>query len=312
MKIIFMGSPLFALPSLKALIESNDHEIIAVYTQPPKPQKRGMIVTKTPVHELAEKYNIPVFTPKNFKSIADIETFYNLKADIAVVAAYGLILPKAILEAFKFGCINIHASLLPRWRGASPIQYSILKGDSESGITIMQMAEGLDTGDMLLKGSVQVTDTTSFETLHNELSTIAPPLLLKALSGLKDQTIVPIKQDDALTIYAPKIKPEDYILDCNQPTKLVLRQINALSYHGCLYNIGDLTIKIFAAEVSYTQTASNYNPGEVIDLNFNIACQEGFIQPQMLQLPGKNKIDIKQFLNGYQNKIKDLLQHQWE
>ncbi len=210
MKIIFMGTPDFAVPALQAIIDS-PHDVLAVYTQPPRPKGRGMEVHQSPVHQLAARYNIPVHHPVSLKKSEDEQKiFADYNADIAVVAAYGLILPKAVLEAPKYGCLNIHASLLPRWRGASPIQHAIWKGDDVSGVTIMQMEEGLDTGPMLLKEETPITLDTDAQQLHDNLSLMGGRLILRALSQIDRLGRVEGEvQDESVSTYAPLLKKTD-------------------------------------------------------------------------------------------------------
>ena len=193
MKVVFMGTPDFAVPVLENLVK--EHDVVCVYTRAPKEAGRGHKETKTPVHLKAEELGIEVRTPKTLRNPEEQQKFKDLQADVAVVAAYGLILPKEILEAFPYGCLNTHASLLPRWRGAAPIQRAIEAGDKKSGVTIMQMDEGLDTGDMLLKGEVEITDTTTGGELHDALSKIGADLIMEALRNYA--SIKPQKQDDS-------------------------------------------------------------------------------------------------------------------
>lgn len=227
MKIIFMGTPDFASASLKALIDS-DHDVIAVYTREPKPKGRGMELQKSDVHMVADAYNIPVYTPKSLKKSEEAQAeFAALNADVAVVAAYGLLLPKAVLDAPKYGCLNIHGSLLPRWRGASPIQHAIWKCDDVSGITIMQMDEGMDTGDMILKREVAITSTTTAQSLFNDLSNLGGEAILEVLNNI--DSINPEKQDDALATHAPMLKKKDGEIDINASAHAIDCQIRGLN-----------------------------------------------------------------------------------
>ncbi len=222
-----MGTPDFAVPALQALLAS-EHDIIAVYTREPKPKGRGMKLQKSPVHLLANEHNIPVYTPKSLKkSKAAQAEFAALNADIAVVAAYGLILPQEVLDAPRHGCLNIHGSLLPRWRGASPIQHAIWKGDSETGITIMQMDAGMDTGDMLLKKTVPITQQTTSMSLFNDLSTLGGEAILETLSNLDRLTAE--KQDEAQATYAPMLIKVDGEINQDASPQEIDRQIRALN-----------------------------------------------------------------------------------
>lgn len=230
LSVIFMGTPDFSVPALKALLSSH-HKVIAVYTQPPRPKGRGQQVQKSPVHEAAEAAAIPVFTPLSLKKdAAAVKQFAALKADIAVVAAYGLILPKTVLDAPKYGCLNIHASLLPRWRGASPIQHAVWLRDEMSGVTIMQMNEGLDTGDMISKAIVPITASTTATSLHDELSQLGGGMVIDILDQLAaGKNINREKQDDAQSTYAKMLKKDDGKIDWAQSAPEVDAQVRALN-----------------------------------------------------------------------------------
>ena len=227
MRVIFMGTPDFAVPALQALIES-DHEVIAVYSREPKPKGRGLELQKSPIQILAEDNNIPVYNPKSLKKSEDAQAeFASLNADVAVVAAYGLLLPKAVLDAPKYGCLNIHGSLLPRWRGASPIQHAIWKDDDVSGITIMQMDEGMDTGDMILKIETPITHETTAQSLFDELSSMGGNAILNVLDNIDN--ITPQKQDDALATHCPMLKKTDGEIDVNATAFEIDCQIRGLN-----------------------------------------------------------------------------------
>ncbi len=227
MKIIFMGTPDFAVPALQALIDS-DHDVIAVYTREPKPKGRGLELQKSAIHELADTYGIDVHTPKSLKKSVEAQAeFAALNADVAVVAAYGLLLPKAVLDAPKYGCLNIHGSLLPRWRGASPIQHAIWKGDDVSGITIMQMDVGMDTGDMILKIETPITHETTAQSLFNELSSMGGDAILNVINNI--DTLTPEKQDDVMATHAPMLKKTDGEIDMNASAHDIDCQIRGLN-----------------------------------------------------------------------------------
>lgn len=225
-----MGTPDFAVPPLEALVASR-HRVMAVYTQPPRPKGRGYEVQKSPVHLAADRHGIPVYHPQNFKGEDDREVFRRLGADVAVVAAYGLILPQAVLEAPKYGCLNIHASILPRWRGASPIQHAIWKGDAESGVTIMQMEKGLDTGPVITGATTPLSATTTAQELHETLSKLGADIIVPVLDRLADQKHLPaVAQEDRLSTYAPMLKKEDGRIDPAVQTPVEIdRQIRALN-----------------------------------------------------------------------------------
>lgn len=291
LRVVFMGTPQFAVPALEALV--GQHDVIAVYSQPPRPAGRGQQMRKSPVQECAERHGIPVHTPINFKNDADKENFAALNADIAIVAAYGLILPQAILDAPKHGCINIHASLLPRWRGASPIQHAIWKGDSESGVTIMQMERGLDTGPMILKASTPITTTTTTTELHDALSAMGGDLILKTLETLGANTAV--KQDDAQHTYAPMLKKEDGRIDWSQSATEIDRQIRALNpWPGTFCMAGNKRLKILAA----TPTAGTGTPGIILNRVGHVACGKDALQLVTVQPDGGKAMPVSAALNG--------------
>lgn len=227
MRVIFMGTPDFAIPALQSIIDS-EHEVIAVYTREPKPKGRGLDLQKSPVHILAETHGIDVYTPKSLKKSTEAqEEFSALNADVAVVAAYGLLLPKTVLDAPKYGCLNIHGSLLPRWRGASPIQHAIWKGDSISGITIMQMDEGMDTGDMIAKIEVPITKDTTAQSLFNQLAPLGGQAILDVLNTI--DTITLEKQNDAFSTHAPMLKKSDGEIDMTASVHEIDCQIRGLN-----------------------------------------------------------------------------------
>ncbi|MBY0462627.1 MAG: methionyl-tRNA formyltransferase, partial [Alphaproteobacteria bacterium] len=247
MRIIFMGSPLFSVAALTKLIEAG-HEVIAVYCQPPRAKDRGHTVQKGAVHLAAEALVLKAYTPKSLKSEEEQALFKSHNADVAVVAAYGLILPKAILEAPKLGCINIHASLLPRWRGAAPIHRAILEGDKETGITIMQMDEGLDTGDILSMQSLPITQATTTPILHDQLSALGADLIVSTLENLS--AISPTPQPTQGVTYAHKLVKSEGYLDWNLPAVELKRKIAALNpWPGTWFEHKDIPIKVLEASV---------------------------------------------------------------
>lgn len=294
MKLIFMGTPDFAVPALMELIKH--HEVIGVYTQPPRPAGKGYKLQKTPVHIVAENAGIPVFHPVSLRKEPAQSEFVALAetADVAVVCAYGLILPKAVLNAPQKGCINIHASLLPRWRGAAPIHRAILAGDTYSGVTIMQMDEGLDTGSMLLSERVVIAPDTTGEMLHNQLSEMGARLILDVLAN----NPTPVKQPDEGVTYADKIQKSEAILDFTRSAKELIRQIRAFyPYPGAYFEWNGLRIKIFDAVIEPTQTVCS--PGMVLDEKLLIQCGKDALQPTLVQPAGKNKMTASDFLRGH-------------
>ncbi len=291
LKIVFMGTPDFAVPALQALIDS-PHEVIAVYSQPPRPKGRGQKVVPSPVHALAGEHGIPVYTPQSLKKGEALEEFKALNADVAVVAAYGLILPPAALEAPRYGCLNIHASLLPRWRGAAPIQYAIWAGDAESGVTIMQMEEGLDTGPMIAKTTVPITPNTTSSMLHDQLAVQGAELILKVLENI--EALKAEVQDNSLSTYASMLKKEDGLIDWSKPAAEIDRQIRALNPWPGTYT-PDFKIK----EALLTDEKTDRKPGTFLDKKGHIACGGGSVlQILKLQPAGKNPMDFASALNG--------------
>lgn len=291
LRLAFMGSPDFAVPALHALHDAG-HEIAAVYCQPPKPAGRGQKETPCPVHRAALELGLPVRHPARLKrDEAEHAAFAALDLDVAVVAAYGLILPKVMLEAPRRGCLNIHASLLPRWRGAGPIQAAILAGDTETGITIMRMEEGLDTGPMLLAEAVPITPSTTTPALHDALAAIGARLILRALA--ENPAATPQPEEGAT--YAPKLAKEDGRLDWTQPAEALERRIRALNpWPGTFFMLKGEAIRISAAALE----AGNGSPGEALDDAGLIACGQGALRLQRLQRPGRAAMPAEAFLRG--------------
>lgn len=291
MKIIFMGTPEFSTKALQDLIDS-EHEIIAVYSQPPRPKGRGQQVQKSPVHLLADANNIPVFTPLSFKKDPEaVAQFQSLQADVAVVAAYGLILPQSVLDAPKFGCLNIHASILPRWRGASPIQHAIWKGDDVSGVTIMRMELGLDTGPMLSKCEVKITNETTAQSLHDDLSALGAEMIVDVLKNIPEGEI----QNDAESVYAPMLKKEDGLINWSDSAADIDRQVRALNPWPGTYTMANgKRLKILSGELS-AQTAQK--PGQV-SAKGEVSCGEGVYKILTLQPENAKAMDTASAFNG--------------
>jgi methionyl-tRNA formyltransferase len=287
-----MGTPDFAVPTLQALVDAA-HEVVCVYTQPPRPGgRRGKELTPTPVHQRASDLGIEVRHPKSLKSAEEQEAFAALQADVAVVAAYGLILPQAVLDAPEHGCLNVHASILPRWRGAAPIHRAVMAGDTVTGVTIMQMEAGLDTGPMLAMARTPIEDKTTGE-LTGELAELGAQLMVGTLRDLKIH--VPIAQDDADATYAAKIDKAEARIDWDRPAVEVVRHIHGLSpFPGAWFELGGQRVKLLRAEVVEGAGA----PGEVLDDRLTIACSEGAIRPLELQRAGKPKMGLNTFLRG--------------
>ena len=302
MKVVFMGTPDFAVPALRRLIK--EHNVVCVYTREPKISGRGNKLNKTPVHIVAEEYGIEVRTPKTLRTPEEQQKFAELNADVAVVAAYGLILPKAVLEAYPLGCLNIHASLLPRWRGAAPIQRCIEAGDKKSGVTIMQIAEGLDTGDMLLKGETTINENMTGEELHDALMNIGADLISEVLADIKKYP--PQKQDDNLACYAQKLEKEECKIDFNQPTEKLYNKIRAFNPYPAMYFEYDgERFKILQTEkVSETAQAGTIVKGinELI-----IATSDGALKVLQIQRQGKRPMSSDELLRGFSFKENTIL-----
>ena len=291
LRLAFLGSPDFAVPALRAL-HAAGHDIVAVYCQPPRPAGRGQAVRRAPVHEEAAALGLEVRTPARLKRDAAAQAaFAALDLDAAVVAAYGLILPPSMLEAPRRGCLNIHASLLPRWRGAAPIQAAILAGDAETGVTIMRVGEALDAGPILLCEAVPITAETTAASLHDTLAAIGARLILRALD--EDPPAVP-QPDEGMT-YAPKLTNEDGRIDWTRDAEHVLRQVRALNpWPGVFTTLDGETLKVLAA-----LPATGEGPaGVVLDDALTVACGAGAVRLARVQRPGRGPLDAAAFLRG--------------
>lgn len=300
LRIIFAGTPDFAAHHLQALLDS-DHQVIAAYTQPDRPAGRGKKLAASPVKSLALEHDIPVYQPLNFKEDADRQALADLNADIMVVVAYGLLLPKAVLDTPRLGCINVHASLLPRWRGAAPIQRAIAAGDSETGVTIMQMDVGLDTGNMLVISTCPINNDDTGGSLHDRLLTLGGPALLTALDQLQQGTAQPEQQDDSLANYAHKLTKQEAALDWSLSATELDRQIRAFNpFPVAYFSEGKDRIRVWDAAV--IETATKASPGTIIAVHkdaIEVACGSQALHLKQLQLPGKKVLSIKDILNGH-------------
>lgn len=305
LRLAFMGTPEFAAVGLRALIDAG-HEIACVYSQPPRPAGRGHQMQRSPVHVLAEERGIPVRTPKSLRNAEAQADFTALDLDCAVVAAYGLILPQPILDAPRLGCLNIHASLLPRWRGAAPIHRSLLAGDSETGVTIMRMDAGLDTGPMLLKGTVPITERMTAVELHDALAVLGADLIVKALDGVATGSLTPVPQPEEGVTYAAKLTREDGRLDWSRSAAETERQVRALNpWPGVWFDLGKERIKVLGAEAA--DNTSGAAPGTLLDGRLTVACAEGAIRLTRVQRPGKAAVDGDAFLRGFQLPVGTVL-----
>ena len=304
MRIVFAGTPKFAVKSLSVLNQS-EHEVVAVYCQPDRPKGRGKVLTACPVKIFAEENNLLVIQPEDFKDKQSQTQLALLNPDVMVVAAYGQILPKSILQIPKLGCLNIHASLLPRWRGAAPIERAILEGDRETGISIMKMNEGLDTGDIMLDKKCMISNHETAQTLHDTLSNIGANAILETLNMLPTLKARPQQNNEAT--YAEKVTKDEAQIDWHQSAEKISRVIRAFNPRPIAYTnamakqFKNRVLRIIEAEIVNRQTTNS--PGEVIKYDKDvcyIATSNGVINLKKVQLSGKNKVSIKDFNNAYQ------------
>lgn len=303
MRIVFAGTPDFAVPALTALLES-DHQLVAVYTQPDRPSGRGRKLTASPVKQVAEQSGIAVFQPVSLREPDAIQVLRNLQPDLMVVVAYGLILPSEVLGIPSKDCINIHASLLPRWRGAAPIQRAILSGDQQTGVTIMQMQVTLDTGPILLTRTMPIQQQSS-EQLFKQLAECGAEALMSVIPLIESATIQPHVQDDSLATYAKKISKEEARLDWQQPATVLARQIRGLNpWPVANTQLNDKTLKIWKArEVTESTDHSELQPGQILSKNakqFQVKTGDGLLELLEVQLPGGKRLTASQFLNAHQ------------
>ena len=299
LKIIYAGTPDFAVPALQALIDS-PHDVVAVYTQPDRPAGRGRKVQFGPVKQVAVDAGIRVEQPLSLKDADAQEILASFNADVMVVAAYGLILPQVVLDMPKYGCLNIHGSLLPRWRGAAPIHRAIQTGDTETGVTIMQMAAGLDTGDMLLKVKCPITAVDTGQTIHDRLASDGADALLKVLDLLQADKLNPEVQDESLTSYAHKLNKAEAEIDWSQSAKQIDQTIRAFNPWPVAFTLfNGKSLRIFMSKAEDIMTAEL--AGTVISESpegICIATGDGVLSFSRLQLPGKKAMDVRDFLNG--------------
>ena len=291
LNLIFMGSPDFSVPSLKALLDAG-HRVVCVYSQPARPAGRGLKERPCPVHAFALEKGLQVRTPKSINDERNQEDFIALRADACVVAAYGLILPKSVLGAPRLGCLNIHASLLPRWRGAAPIQRAIIAGDEKSGVTIMQVDEGLDTGDMLLMEETPITKDTTASDLHDRLSKMGAQMIVRALAGV----VSPRAQPQYGATYAAKLDRNEGRLDWSMPAAELERRVRALNpWPGVWFEYAGMRLKVLAADVN----KQSGEAGTVLNSQFGIACGEGSLGVTLVQKQGKGAMAAEDFLRGF-------------
>jgi methionyl-tRNA formyltransferase len=296
LRIAFMGTPDFSVAPLKALYDAG-HEVVAVYSQPPRPAGRGKKLRPGPVHQFADDHNIPVHTPLNFKNDEDVIAFKALNADVAVVVAYGLLLPKAILDAPKHGCVNIHASLLPRWRGAAPIHRAIMAGDETTGICIMQMDEGLDTGTVIMRESIVIEAVDTTETLHDKLATLGANMIVAAVEGLAAGTLMAEAQPSDGITYAKKIDKAEARIDWSRSAQEIDRLVRGLNpFPGAWFEIEGTRIKVLAGK---TLNIATQHAGVTLDDKLTISTGDGVYQITKAQRAGKGAMDTSDMMIGF-------------
>ncbi|MDF2155103.1 methionyl-tRNA formyltransferase [Vibrio sp. CAU 1672] len=299
LRIVFAGTPDFAARHLAALL-SSEHEVIAVYTQPDRPAGRGKKLTASPVKTIALEHDIPVYQPENFKSDEAKQQLADLNADIMVVVAYGLLLPQAVLDTPKLGCINVHGSILPRWRGAAPIQRSIWAGDAETGVTIMQMDIGLDTGDMLKIATLPIDATDTSASMYEKLAELGPDALINCLADIAAGTAVPVKQDDELANYAKKLSKEEARIDWNDDAAHIERCVRAFNpWPMSHFKAAENSIKVWQSRIA--EQTSDKPAGTIVQTDktgIYVATGNGVLVLEQLQVPGKKAMSVQDILNS--------------
>ena len=299
LKILYAGTPEFAVPALQSILRT-EHQLVAVYTQPDRPAGRGRKLQQSPVKNLALEHDLPVYQPDNFTAAAALDELCAHEADLMIVAAYGLLLPVAVLEAPRLGCINIHASLLPRWRGASPIQQAILAGDASSGVTLMKMDEGLDTGAMIARRAVAIDPGWSAADLHDVLAPLGAELLLEALDSIETALQQACAQDDSQATYAPRLTKRQAEVDWNKPAEVLLREVRAFNPWPVSYTfVDDASLRLWSARLKAGFAAGV--PGLVVAHDANgvcVSCGDGVLQITELQFAGRNRCTAAEALNA--------------
>ncbi|MBB4038944.1 methionyl-tRNA formyltransferase [Microvirga flocculans] len=298
LRVVFMGTPDFAVPTLAEIV-GQGHEVVAVYTRPPAAAGRGMELKPSPVHAMAERFGLPVLTPKTLRTEEAVETFRSHRADAAVVVAYGMLLPKAILEAPELGCLNLHASLLPRWRGAAPIQRAIMAGDRETGVAVMKMEEGLDTGPVAMVERVAIAPDMNAGELHDRLMVLGADLMVRALAALSRGGLNFTPQPEEGVTYAHKLKNEDALIDWSKPAQAVHDHIRGLSpfpgaYFTADFGKGQERVKVLRSALG---TGSG-SAGTLLDANGTISCGDGAVRLIQVQRAGKGLVASEEFLRG--------------
>jgi len=299
LRVVFMGTPDFSVPLLTEIV-GQGHDIVACYTRAPKPAgRRGLDLVKSPVHQAAGRFGIPVLTPRTLRDSETAADFASHDADVAVVAAYGLILPRSVLDAPRLGCLNLHASLLPRWRGAAPIQRAIIAGDKQTGVMVMRMEEGLDTGPVAMAETVSIGDDTTAGELHDILMLRGADLMVRALAALSRGALEFQPQADEGVTYAEKIRKDECRIDWNAPAQDIHNRIRGLSPFPGAFFEADLGRKTERIKVLRSTLASGAaDPGSILDDRLTVACREGAVQLLQLQRAGKAPVAARDFLNG--------------
>jgi methionyl-tRNA formyltransferase len=304
MNIIFMGTPDFALPALQKLVDSKDHNVAAVFTQRPKAKGRGMKLSNSPVHDLADSHNIPVHTPKTLRNNEALELINSIDADIIVVVAYGFIIPKNILEAKKYGCLNIHPSKLPKYRGAAPLQRTVINGEKETAICIMQMDEGLDTGDIILQKDLKLDDRITLPELHDKCAKIGGELLIEVLDNI--DVLPRIKQSEEGLCYAHKLSKEEGKIDWSEDAFVIDCKIRGMNpWPGVYFEYDGKIVKIISA--TYTEKKHNFLSGKIIGKNCEVACGSGTLIIESLKPEGKKQMPAADFLRGIAKSLDEVV-----
>ena len=298
LRVVFMGTPDFAVPTLSEIL-GQGHEVVAVYSRAPKPAGRGMDEQKTPVHRLADRFGIPVFTPRTLREEQAQADFASLGADVAVVVAYGLILPKPVLDTPALGCVNLHGSLLPRWRGAAPIQRAIMAGDAETGVMVMRMDEGLDTGPVAMVEKIVIGPDMTAQDLHDRMATLGADLMVRALAALDRGSLSFVPQADEGVTYAAKIDKAEARIDWSRPASEIHNKVRGLSpFPGAWFEAdlgkGPERVKVLRT----TLAAGTGAPGTLIDNDLTVACGEGAVRLVEVQRAGAKAMKAIDFLNG--------------
>ncbi len=302
-----MGTPQFSCPTLEKLLTDPFFEIAAIYTREPQIAGRGHKIQNSPIHELALKNNLKIFTPKTLRDAKIQEEFIVLKADACVVVAYGLLLPKEILQGTRLGCFNIHPSLLPKWRGAAPIQRTIMSGDKETAVDIIKMDEGLDSGDVVFEQKISLKGNETYASLAPELAQLGAKMMLKVLRDAADGKIVAKQQNHALATYAKKIEKAECAIDWTKSAAEIEQKIRALNgVVAANFNYDNEKIKIFAAEILDKNSSKN-EAGKILANDFSIQCKSGVLRPLKLQRQGKNVVSREEFLRGFKLEVGKIL-----